>query len=205
MVKKEVDCRGLACPQPVINTKKALEEIPAGEVIVTVDNPVARENVTMFAASAGYPVQVAEKEGNFVITITKGESPEKAPDKLMEPVAQSTGETRPLIYFFTSNLLGQGAPELGVTLLKSLCATLAETDPPPDKLIFLNTGVFLTCTSSPVLQHLKKMAEKGTDIISCGTCLEYYKLKDKLQVGRVSNMYEINEALRGPGKVITVP
>jgi selenium metabolism protein YedF len=205
MMKKEVDCRGLACPQPVLNTRKALEEITAGQVIVTVDNAVARENVTMFARNAGYPVQVAEKEGNFVITITKGEVTEEVPDSPAKPVAQNTGETRPLIYFFASNLMGQGAPELGMTLMKSLCTTLAETDPPPDKLIFLNTGVFLTCTNSPVLQHLKKMAEKGTDIISCGTCLEYYRIKDSLQVGRISNMYEINEALRGPGKVITVP
>ncbi|MBE3586989.1 MAG: sulfurtransferase-like selenium metabolism protein YedF [Thermoanaerobacteraceae bacterium] len=207
MMRKEVDCRGMACPRPVLETKKALEQMTGGQLVVTVDNPVARENVTMFARNAGFPVTAEERDGLFVLTITKSETGDQTaakPESLKETPADRE-QTRTLTYFFTSNILGQGAPDLGLTLIKSLLNTLAETNPAPDNLIFLNSGVFLTCDSSPVLEQLKKMEAAGARIISCGTCLEYYKLKEKLQVGRVSNMFEINQILSGPGKVITVP
>lgn len=197
-----MDCRGLACPLPVLETKKALEEIPTGKVVVTVDNPVARENITMLAANAGLPVQVEENEGNFIITITK--EGDKGPEAAPQAQASAAAE-RPLTYFFTSNLFGQGAPELGMVLIKSLMTTLAAMNPPPDNLIFINSGVFLTCAGSPVLEPLQKMASSGTRILSCGTCLEYYKLIDKLQAGKISNMHEINAILSGPGKVVNIP
>ena len=198
---KEVDCRGLACPLPVLQTKKALEEIPSGKVVVTVDNAAARENITMMAANAGYPVQVEERAGNYLITITKegGKGTEASPQ------VQGNTTGRPLTYFFTSNLFGQGAPELGLVLIKSLFTTLAAMDPPPDNLIFINSGVFLTCAGSPLLEPLQQMAARGTRILSCGTCLEYYQLKEKLCAGNISNMHEINAILSGPGKVVNIP
>lgn len=197
---KEVDCRGLNCPQPVINTKKALDEIGSGQVLVIVDNPVARQNVTRFARNAGHRVEDKEENGNFYITITKGETETKQPE---QEQPQPVPAAKP-IYFITTNCLGQGSPDLGTVLMKSLMKTLAESEPFPEALIFLNTGVYLVCEGAEVLPYLQKLSEAGTQILACGTCLDYYRLREKLAVGTISNIYEINSKITGPNKVITI-
>lgn len=197
---KKVDCRGLACPQPVINTKKALESMERGTVAALVDNDTARENITLFAGNAGHKVEVEKIEGDYQITITKG-----SPGVIKDPgTSRPEGGPASTVYLITSNLLGQGSPDLGQVLMKSLMVTLNEMDPPPRALLFLNTGVMLTCQGSPVLEQFKTLSSRGTALISCGTCLDYYKLKEKLEAGRVGNMMEINGYLAGESKVITI-
>lgn len=200
----ELDCRGLACPQPVITTKKALDTMVSDTLVTIVDNETARENVSLFARNAGCGVSVEKKGADFYITITKGN--ETAGEK--KPAAEIknalAGENAGTVYFISSNVLGQGSPDLGLTLMKSLMNTISEMDELPGALIFLNSGVYLTCEGSVVLEKLLIMANRGVKILSCGTCLEYYKIKDKLQVGIISNMYDINNILTGPGKVITI-
>ena len=219
---RELNCKGLACPQPVLETKKALEELPAeAELIVRVDNPVSKENVAIFAANAGHRVQTEENSGEFILRITKGRAGLLQERKREQPAAaeaeakasprdkktastaspQTTSQTTFLI---TSNLFGQGSPDLGQVLMKSLFVTLAGQDTPPEALIFINTGVYLSTEGSPVQEHLQKIAAGGTVVLSCGTCLDYYKLKEKLAAGRVSNMYEIIEQLGRAEKVITI-
>ncbi len=194
------DCRGLPCPQPVINTKKALDSMAKGTVTVLVDNDTARENIMMFAGNAGYTAEVEKIEKGYSIKITKGgAAPMETPN---DPVAAEGRAST--AYLITSNLLGQGSPDLGQVLMKSLMVTLSEADPPPGSLMFLNSGVLLTCQGSPVLEQLKKLSTGATEIISCGTCLEYYKLKDKLAAGRVGNMLDIHRLLSESAKVITV-
>lgn len=198
---KKVDCRGLACPQPVINTKKALDSITGGVVVTLVDNDTSRENVTLFARNLGYATEVEKTEGNYRITITKG-SPGEIKDIPDSPPAED--EQHPTVYLITSNLLGQGSPDLGQVLMKSLMVTLSEADPPPRALLFLNTGVMLTCQGSPVLDLLQKLSDKGTVLVSCGTCLDYYKIKDKLAAGRVGNMLDIHGYVTGSPRVVTI-
>lgn len=201
----KVDCRGLACPQPVIATKKALDGMETGTVITVVDNEVAKENVSLFARNAGYSVAVEQAGGNYSITITKGNPGTNPVGESAKTTITRQQNDNGVVYFFSSNVLGQGSPDLGMTLMKSLMITLAEMSPPPKALIFLNTGVYLTCEGSGVLEQIKRIAEKGAEVLACGTCLDYYKLKEKLSVGRVSNMYEIISHLSGPHKVITIP
>lgn len=199
---KEIDCRGLACPQPVIETKKAMGEIAEGTLLVIVDNFTARQNVSIFARNAGCKVEVEEKEGLYYLTITKGQS---APERQEMPGKQpGSGPGEAPAYFITTNVLGQGSPDLGAVLMKSLMVTLAEQQPVPAALVFLNSGVYLTTEGSPVLEQIQKLEASGTEILSCGTCLDYYRLKEKLQAGRISNMYEINSLLTSAKKVITV-
>lgn len=201
MKHKEVDNCGLACPQPVINTKKALDEIDAGVVVSIVDNPVAKENVTRFAQNAGCQVSIAEQQGKYIITITKGEATELAAPAIQQPVAEQP--TQGAVYTITTDALGQGPPELGYVLMKSFMLTLKELDPAPQTLIFMNTGVKLACTDSSVLEHLQAIEQKGTQILVCGTCLDFFGIKDQLQVGKVSNMFEIVGAMQ-TGKVISI-
>ncbi|MBM7855597.1 tRNA 2-thiouridine synthesizing protein A [Desulfohalotomaculum tongense] len=199
-MNKEVNNCGLACPQPVINTKRALDEIESGVVVSIVDNQVAKENVTRFAQNAGYDVSVAEKDNKFIITITKGEGvqTEAESDEVISCVP--AGGT---IYLITTDSLGQGSPELGYTLMKSFFASIKETKPAPAALIFMNSGVKLACSGCKMVEDLLALQQKGTEILACGTCLDYYKIKEQLAVGKVSNMFEIVEKM-GTGKVITI-
>lgn len=202
MSPEVIDCRGLACPQPVIETKKAIEKGEKKNFLVIVDNAAARDNVSRFARNTGYDVKVQEKEGCYHLALTNpaGENTQDGSQK--EKISCSDAPSG-VVYFVTTNALGQGSPDLGEVLMKSLMVTLLEQEP-PKAMLFLNTGVYLAVEGSPVLELLQKMAGRGTEMLVCGTCLNYYKLKEKLAVGTISNMYEINSRLTGPYKVITV-
>jgi len=199
---KVLDCRGLACPTPVINTKKALEEGGGTTLLVIVDNDAARENVSRFAANAGHSVEVEEKDGTYKLTIGLTGGGVTAKDPVKQVIAAESEAGR-AVYFITSNALGQGSPDLGEVLMKSLMVTLTEQEA-PKALLLLNTGVYLAVEGSPVLEQIQKLVLAGTEILVCGTCLNYYKLKEKLAVGMVSNMLDINSCLTESGKVITV-
>lgn len=194
---KEINNRGLACPQPVINTKRALEQINQGTVVSIVDNEIAFENVKRFAENAGFKINTAEKNGEYYITITKGE--ENGPVEVVAPVC----ETSQVVYLFTSNTFGNGAEDLGETLMISFFNSLLEKNP-PRVIMLVNSGVRLAIQQSRVLAQINKLAERGTEILACGTCLDYYKLKEQLAVGRITNMLEILDNMTGGDKVITL-
>jgi len=199
----------MACPGPVLVTKKALEEGLQQEMLIIVDNAAARENVSRFARNAGCSVKVEEKEGCYHLSIARAAGETRPTVAEARPTAAETANGAcdceapdGIVYFITTNTLGQGSPDLGEVLMKSLMVTLAEQKP-PRALCLLNTGVFLALEDSPVIEQLKKLSA-ATEILVCGTCLNYYKVKEKMAVGVVSNMLEINSRLTGPGKVITV-
>ena len=190
---KEVDARGLVCPQPVILTKKALEEMTEGEVIAIVDNVTARENVSRLAANLNYEYEVTEDKGCHYIKIKKIAGSQK-----------SVTKDNTIVIVITTDKLGQGAEELGKVLMKSYTYALTETKPLPKAVLFLNSGEKLTAEGSEVIENIKKLEGSGVEIISCGTCLDYYQLKERLQVGIVGNMYSIIEKMNEAGKVINI-
>lgn len=198
MKKIEVDARGQACPKPVIMTKKELDNIEEGVVVTIVDNEVAKNNVSKLAKSLGYEYKVEDKgENEYVITIVKGEGEVKEENT---PTVQRGNK----VVLFSSRTMGKGSEELGEILIKSFIYTLTESTPYPSTMIFYNGGVYLTCEGSPVLEDLKKLEKEGVEIISCGTCLDYYNLKDKLQVGEISNMYTIYDKMRNAANIINI-
>ncbi|MFY9140483.1 MAG: sulfurtransferase-like selenium metabolism protein YedF [Thermacetogeniaceae bacterium] len=190
-MKKVVDARGLSCPQPVILTKKALEE--SDQVTTIVDNRTAVENVTRLATRKGFSVEVEKKEGEYHLLICKSSC----------AVETSAEEQEKVVVLVTSNLFGQGEEELGKTLMRSFLYTLTQMEN-IKQMIFMNSGVFLTTEGSEVLEMLKTMEESGVEILSCGTCLDYYGLKDKLAVGKVTNMYTAVEAITSAARLITL-
>ncbi len=187
-----VDARGLACPQPVILTKKALEELKEGSLVVIVDNDAARGNVCNLAASKSCGTKVEEKEGAYYITITREES-----------LCEVFSTEKATVIVFGSNVLGSNK-ELGQVLMKSYIYTLSEGEELPCSMIFLNSAVFLTTQDSEVLDELKGLESSGVEILSCGTCLEFFELKEKLEVGSISNMYSITEKMAEADKVFTL-
>lgn len=192
----QVDARGLACPQPVIATKRALDAIREGVVTTIVDNAVARENVVKFAAANGCEASVEEKGGHYHIRITKGEPPagccEAAP-------AEGDGP----VYLITRETLGHGSDELGAVLMKSFFFSLGEIEPLPRAILLINGGVKLAAEGSPVVEYLASFAECGVKVLSCGTCLDYFKIRDRLAAGGVTNMYTILAELSA-AKTITI-
>ena len=193
-----IDARGLACPQPVIAVKKALESITSGVITITVDDKIAKENVLKFAAAHGCGVSVTELDGEFSLRITKGE---QLPEPSVVLYSAVTGDT---VYLITQDALGHGNRELGAVLMKSFVYTLLETKPVPKTILFMNSGILLTIEGSPVLSHLCTLADAGVEILSCGTCLDYYAVKEQLAVGGITNMYTIVETMSAASKVITI-
>ena len=193
---KIIDCRGLSCPQPVIETKKTLESMKDGIIEVIVDNVAAKENVSRFARSQGCQVESAEKGGNFNLKITKGDVRTDA------GISEGSALKKQVVLLITSDQIGMGSEELGRVLMKTFINTLIETTPRPETIIFMNSGVKLAIEGSPVLESLDKLEKAGVNLLVCGTCLNYFEVKDKLKAGKVSNMYEIVEHMMGAEKVI---
>ena len=179
---KTIDCTGKACPLPVIETKKALEGSHVDAIAVIVDNETSRENVMRFLESQGFSVTVIEEKGKQHIEGTKNKGTAGQP---------STAKAKRLLIFIDGETVGRGNDELGAILMRSFLLTLKELNPLPWRIVFINSGVKLAVDGSPYIGALNDLVAIGAEILSCGTCLDYYKLKEKLKVGRVSNMFEI--------------
>lgn len=188
-----VDCRGLACPQPLVETKKYLDSIAEGETIVLVDNEAAKNNISAFARNNGLECSVIQQESIFRIQINKG------PDKVRPAISKGS-----YTLLISSNRLGDGDPELGAALMAAYFYALSESDKIPDDIIFLNSGVLLAAEGSDCLESLKRLRQRGVAITSCGTCLDFYHLKEKLAVGSITNMYTIIERMNDSAKTIKI-
>lgn len=198
---KEVDARGLACPQPVLCTKQALDAIETGIVVAVVDNEIAKENIVKFAKNQDCKVVVKQQADTFHIEIQKGAAV-YAEINAATPLALKSAYDAVIV--ITSDALGVGAAELGSILMKSYLYTLAATDHQPTAVILLNSAVKLAVDGAPTLEHLRALESKGVEILACGTCLDYYHLKEKLAVGSVTNMYSVIEWMNAAGKVINI-
>jgi len=200
MADADIDCRGLKCPEPVLKTRKALAE-GAGNFTVLVDNETARDNVSRFARTSGHDVKVTETDGGFLIAITPAAG--KAEQTAAEVPMSCDSVTRTVI-FVSSDEIGTGESELGVTLMKSFMSSAAEADDLPSTMIFMNSGVRLVTENEETIENLDRLTDRGVDILVCGTCLDYYGLTERLKVGRVSNMYEIQSALISAPKLVCI-
>lgn len=189
---RTIDARNLACPQPVVLTKKALEE--ADNVITIVDNETARENVTRLGKSEGCQVSVEIKEDGIYLTLSKAGAMSAGKQE-----APATG----IVIFISSDILGRGENlQLGNLLMQSFLHTIGGINLRPETIVIMNDGVKLVTTDSPVLGELRQLESQGTEILACGTCLSRLDLTDKVAVGQVSNMYTLAETLLKAKKVI---
>ncbi|HBA05393.1 MAG TPA: sulfurtransferase-like selenium metabolism protein YedF [Clostridium sp.] len=196
-MRNEIDCRGLNCPIPVVNTKKYFDALESGIGVTVVDNEVAKNNVVKFAQGNGFNYEIEEREGNiYYITITKGEV---TVEELNLKSSKEKEETFTIV--IGSDKLGNGDDELGTALIKSYLFALSEAEVIPTNLVFLNAGVKLVVEGALTLDSLKRLVERGVNVQSCGLCLDFYGLKENLAVGEISNMYAIIEMMN-KGKTI---
>ncbi|MGH4119120.1 sulfurtransferase-like selenium metabolism protein YedF [Clostridium sp.] len=188
-----IDCKGLKCPIPVVKTKKYFDSIESGDSTIIVDNLVAKKNIVKLAEGSGYKSIVEEKDKLYYIKISK----EKC-----EVLNIETKEKKKFTLVLSSDKLGLGDDKLGDMLMKSYIYALSEADLIPDDLLFINAGVKLTINSSPVLDSLKQLIQRGTNILVCGVCIDFYNLKDELALGEISNMYTIVQLMNNADKTI---
>ena len=207
---REIDVRSLACPGPVLRLRELLD---AGErqLRLHVADQLSRSNVTRFAASRGAEVVVDDPgDGSFVLTITAGFGAGHARPGEQELLACDrpddrtavTAARRPRVVQVTGDTMGTGDTELGALLMRSFLKTQAQLDPKPDAIIFYNSGVKLCCEGSFLLDDLRTLEGAGVEIITCGTCLNYFELVQRLAVGRVTDMLEIAGRLAGAGSIV---
>lgn len=196
---RQVDARGMNCPLPVIHTKKALEAIDKGIVTTIVDNEVAKENVSKLAKSLDLKVNIQENQGNYYISIVKDHN---IAEMEVANIQCDASPKKDLVILISKDRLGEGSEELGKVLMKGYIYTLTEVTPYPKAILFLNSGVNLVIEGSEVIQHLRTLESNGVEILSCGTCLDYFKVKDKLMVGGIGNMYTIVEKLNNAKNTI---
>lgn len=198
-MEKEIDARGELCPKPVIMTKKDLDNREINKLTVIVDNEVAKDNVSKLIGSYGYKFNIDKtKEKDYYIHIIKGEVKEKEVESCVPDVFKD------LTIAISSEEMGIGEKELGNILMQSFMYTLKETTPLPKSIVLFNSGVYIACKKSQILDDLKYMADAGVEILVCGTCLDYYNLKEEIQVGEIANMYSIYEAMRNSNNTINI-
>ena len=208
----KVDARGDACPLPVVKAKKAIAELHgSGEVEVLVDNEIAVQNLTKMAQQKGYTSsseKLAEQE--YRVRFTIKDTPAEEATVLGEVKKQVAYESETCapdartdtVVVISSDKMGEGSEELGKTLLKAFVFSLTQQDKLPKTILFYNGGAHLTCEGSPMLEDLKALEAEGVEILTCGTCLNFYGLTEKLVVGGVTNMYVIAEKMLTAGNVV---
>ena len=195
-----VNAMGDNCPIPVIKTKKAIAALTGPETIeVLVDNEIAVQNVTKMASSSGGKV-TSEKLGDaeYKVTIEMEGAPE-ADEAEAVCVPDARDNT---VVVVSSDRMGSGNDELGKVLIKGFIFAVTQLDTLPKTMLFYNGGATLTTEGSDSLEDLKSLEAQGVEIMTCGTCLDYYGLKDKLAVGTVTNMYSIVETMAKAGRIV---
>ena len=202
-MEKNIDCRGLACPLPVVNAKKAAEELRSGDVLtVLVDNEIAVQNLSRFAEHKGFGV-CAEKKGDKEYAVIMTISGAAAEEPREEEIACAVDSRRKgMLVVLSANTMGSGDHKLGTSLMKAFVFALTKQDQLPDTILCYNTGASLTCEGADTLEDLKLLESEGVTILTCGTCLDFYGLKEKLAVGGVTNMYDIVERMENAAQII---
>jgi selenium metabolism protein YedF len=195
---KTVDARGLACPQPVVLAKQAIETHE--QIRVIVDNETALENVKRLGSKQGCDVQVEKKnDGTYEINLTRKAGTK---DTFIASCDAQSATAGPFVIVISSDTMGRGNDELGYVLIRAFLHTIGLQKEKPDVMIFYNTGAKLTVQGSEVLEDLKQLESEGVQLLVCGTCLNYFEIKDKLAAGTISNMYDIVETMSRAGRLI---
>ena len=206
----KVNAIGDACPIPVVKTKNAIRELQGGGTVETlVDNEIAVQNLTKMANQKGYDVhseKVADNEFKVTMTVN-AEAAQIAANNAVSTIEEESCPITPLnkkntVVVIRSNQMGNGEEELGKTLLKGFIYTLSQQDTLPSTILFYNSGAYITCEDSASIEDLKSLEAQGVEILTCGTCLDFYGLLEAKQAGQTTNMLDVVTSLALADKVI---
>jgi selenium metabolism protein YedF len=196
-----LDCKGLACPKPVLQCKDCVENEGPDEFEVLVDNEAAKENVTRFLDSRGFNASSSYEGGIWRLTAAKRDDAEALEEPC--PIYPEADEQKVCV-LITSSTMGRGDDELGAKLMLNFMDTLPELGNELWRVVLLNSAVKLSASDNAALEKLKKIEETGADILVCGTCLDHYGLLDAKAIGQTTNMLDVVTSLQLASKVIHV-
>ncbi|MBE5902143.1 MAG: sulfurtransferase-like selenium metabolism protein YedF [Lachnospiraceae bacterium] len=202
----KVNAMGDACPIPVVKTKEAIKSLNgAGEVETMVDNEIAVQNLTKMAKQKGYGVKsekISNTEYKVIMTIGEEQAADAKNDTTeAECIVPNNGKKNRVVVI-SSSKMGDGDDQLGTNLMKAFIYALGQQDELPNTILFYNGGARVTCEGSLSLEDLKSMEAQGVEILTCGTCLNFYEIADKLAVGGITNMYDIVEKMESADLII---
>jgi selenium metabolism protein YedF len=202
-MEKTIDCKGMACPLPVVNAKKASEQLGSGDTLtVLVDNEIAVQNLTRFAEHKGFGVRAETKaDQTYAVVMQISGAAADVPQEA-DATCQLDARRKGMLVVLSGNTMGTGDERLGKSLMKAFVFALTKQDQLPDTIVCYNTGAYLTCEGADTLEDMKLLAAEGVSIFTCGTCLDFYGLKEKLAVGSVTNMYDIVERMENAAQII---
>lgn len=180
----KVDAIGDKCPVPVIKTKNALKDIQEGILEVLVDNPISMENVEKMCIEKKLAYSVVKDGEIYKISITKT-------NEKVEATEEKKEDSNGTVVVIEADEMGKGDSRLGKTLMKAFVYTLTELETLPETIILYNRGVFLAAEGSESVEDLEKLVSMGVNIVSCGACVNFYELTEKIKVGTITNMYNI--------------
>jgi len=199
MTDLTIDARGLSCPEPVLRARKALNETAATPITVLVDGDAPAENVARMGRLAGCEVRLEDRGGHLAVVLARGAGAAAAP---AGPAAAGCGGGADVVVLLASDTIGHGDDQLGRILMVAFVKTLKNLEPRPRTLLFMNGGVKLVAAGSELLDALEELEAGGAELLACGTCLDFFHLKERLGVGRVSNMLEIATRLVAADHVV---
>lgn len=188
-----IDARGLGCPKPLLLAKEALDKIEEGKIEILVDSEASLMNLERFSKKMGYGFFSEREEGYHRVIIKKEGVSKKEKEGERE---------KDLLLVITSHTIGEDK-ELGKVLMKAFLETLLLYDP-PDRIFFMNTGVRLTTVEEEFSEKIKELESLGVEIYTCGTCLRYLDLEEKLKVGKIGGMNIPVEGIKEFKKVVWI-
>jgi len=200
-VLKKLDARNKDCPLPVIETKKLLVDLKENDSLeVLVDNHIAVQNLCKMAAQKEIPVTTEKiDDNNYKVTFSMGEI---SIEEDKEEVPCYPEKRRDIVVVLSSDKMGEGDEKLGRLLMKGFIYALSELEILPSCVLLYNGGAKLSVEGSESLEDLKNLESQGVEIITCGTCLNFFGLSEKLAIGTATNMYEIAERQMKASKVV---
>ncbi|GLB31126.1 hypothetical protein LAD12857_30490 [Lacrimispora amygdalina] len=200
---KIVDARGLVCPQPVIKTREAMKDMTEGTLTILVDNEITVQNVMKLGNYSGFnPTSQKLSEAEYQVVFYMKKGAVTLQHNALEEECVPDSRKKGLVAVISSDQMGTGSEELGRILMKGFVYAMTQLEELPETILLYNGGARLSTMGSASLEDLKTLEAQGVEILTCGTCLNYYGLSEKLCVGTVTNMYEITEKMAGARLVI---
>lgn len=207
-MEKTIDLRGLVCPEPVLRTKKLLDDKSVDRVEALVESDINVRNLERLARSLKVSITTRQENGHFKVVLSRQAGPgvheHQAPSPSLSKRPPSSSESEVgTVVFLTKDIFGFGDEEFSRNLLNVFLQTLLESGHRPRAILLANTGVKLMAPESSALKVLNDFKEQGIEVLACGLCVDYYGLKDKVAKEQITNMFAICEFLMSAQRVLS--
>lgn len=224
-MKKTLDLRGLTCPEPVLRTKKLIDDQSLSCIEILVDSEVNVQNLTRLGNSQKLTVHSEANNEHFKVVLQRSSTTAKEDSSAVhshelttyQHSNSSTGNSQTLVSSGTIILISRNSfgasdhnsekvsedQDFSANLLNLFLQTLLQSGHEPRAILMVNSGVKLMDPDGPYIKVLNELREKGIEVLACGLCLDYYGLKSKVEIEQVTNMFAICEYLFSAGRIIS--